>query len=75
MSGQARSALAGRGLGAAAGGRDAAAIASDERAYTRHYSARQRHTMQLDYYIYAHDLRKRVLPAGRERARQAATAG
>lgn len=52
-----------------------AAIASDERAYTRHYSARQRHTMQLDYYIYAHDLRKRVLPAGRERARQAATAG
>ncbi|MEO8966113.1 MAG: NAD(P)/FAD-dependent oxidoreductase, partial [Solirubrobacteraceae bacterium] len=52
-----------------------AAIASDERAYTRHYSARQRHTMQLDYYIYEHDLRKRVLPAGRERARQAATAG
>ena len=30
--------------------------------------------MQLDYYIYEHDLRKRVLPEGRERARQLATA-
>ena len=25
--------------------------------------------MQVDYYLYEHDLRKRVLPEGRERAR------
>lgn len=50
------------------------AIAADEKAYRGHYAERQRHTMQLDYYIYEHDLRKRVLPEGRERARQAAAA-
>jgi hypothetical protein len=27
--------------------------------------------MQLDYYVYDHDLRKRVIPAGSERARAA----
>ena len=39
-----------------------------------HYVQRQRHTIQLDYYVYEYDLRKRVLPAGRERARALATA-
>jgi cation diffusion facilitator CzcD-associated flavoprotein CzcO len=31
--------------------------------------SRARHTIQLDYYVYEYDLRKRVLPAGRARAR------
>ncbi len=44
-------------------------IKRDERRYVRHYSNRPRHTMQLDYYVYEHDLRKRVIPAGQERAR------
>ena len=39
-----------------------------------HYSDRPRHTMQLDYYVYEHDLRTRVMPAGRERARARAAA-
>jgi cation diffusion facilitator CzcD-associated flavoprotein CzcO len=33
-----------------------------------------RHTMELDFYIYDYDLRKRVLPAGRARARSQAPA-
>jgi cation diffusion facilitator CzcD-associated flavoprotein CzcO len=46
-----------------------AEIEHDERIHTRQFSSRPRHTMQLDYYLYEYDLRKRVLPAGRERAR------
>jgi cation diffusion facilitator CzcD-associated flavoprotein CzcO len=34
-----------------------------------HWMDRPRHTMELDYWIYEHDLRKRVLPQGRARAR------
>jgi hypothetical protein len=45
-----------------------AEIKRDERLHVRHYASRQRHTMQLDYYLYEYDLRKRVLPAGRARA-------
>jgi cation diffusion facilitator CzcD-associated flavoprotein CzcO len=44
-------------------------IRHDERRYVRHYSNRPRHTMQVDYYLYEHDLRTRVVPSGRERAR------
>jgi cation diffusion facilitator CzcD-associated flavoprotein CzcO len=44
-------------------------IKRDHRRHVRHYSSRPRHTMQLDYYVYEHDLRKRVIPAGQERAR------
>ena len=44
-------------------------IRTDERRFTKHYSNRPRHTMQLDYYVYEHDLQKRVIPAGQERAR------
>ena len=51
-----------------------AEIRRDERLHMRHYSSRQRHTMQLDYYLYEYDLRKRVIPAGRERAQGAASA-
>jgi hypothetical protein len=46
-----------------------AEIRRDEQLHQRHYSSRQRHTMQLDFYVYEYDLRKRVLPAGQERAR------
>jgi cation diffusion facilitator CzcD-associated flavoprotein CzcO len=46
-----------------------AEIRRDERRYVRHYSSRQRHTMQLDYYVYEYDLRKRVVPRGQEHAR------
>jgi cation diffusion facilitator CzcD-associated flavoprotein CzcO len=44
-------------------------IRRDERRYVRHYNNRPRHTMQLDYYVYEYDLRKRVIPQGQERAR------
>jgi len=33
------------------------------------FADRPRHTMQIDYYIYEHDMRKREMPAGAERAR------
>jgi hypothetical protein len=49
-----------------------AEIRRDERRYLRHYASRPRHTMQLDYYVYEHDLRTRVVPAGRRRAGMAA---
>jgi hypothetical protein len=55
-----------------------AEISRDERRYTRHFSSRPRHTMQVDYYVYEHDLRTRVVPAGQQRASarpSAATAG
>jgi cation diffusion facilitator CzcD-associated flavoprotein CzcO len=52
----------------------AAEIRRDERRYVRHYSSRPRHTMQLDYYVYEHDLRTRVIPAGHKRARARAPA-
>jgi cation diffusion facilitator CzcD-associated flavoprotein CzcO len=48
-----------------------AEIEHDEKLHVRHYSSRQRHTMQLDYYVYEYDLRKRVIPRGLERARTA----
>jgi cation diffusion facilitator CzcD-associated flavoprotein CzcO len=51
-----------------------AEIRRDERRYLRHYSSRPRHTMQLDYYVYEHDLRTRVVPAGQKRARASAAA-
>ena len=45
-----------------------AEIRRDEHRYTRHFAARPRHTMQVDYYVYEHDLRTRVVPAGQQRA-------
>ena len=48
-----------------------AEIQRDEQRFVKHFSPRPRHTMQLDYYVYEHDLRKRVIPAGQERARSA----
>ncbi len=37
-----------------------------------HWADRPRHTIELDFYVYEYDLRKRVIPAGRDRARAAA---
>jgi hypothetical protein len=34
------------------------------------YNERPRHTMQVDWYLYEHDLRTREIPAGQERARR-----
>jgi hypothetical protein len=51
-----------------------AEIGRDERLHVRHFSARQRHTMEVDYPFYEYDLRKRVLPAGLARAQAPAAA-
>jgi hypothetical protein len=45
-----------------------AAIEADGRHQGR-WADRPRHTMQVDWYIYEHDIRKREWPAGLERAR------
>src|SRR5579859_1068169 len=45
-------------------------IARDERALARQFKPRPRHTMELDYYVYEYDLRRRVIPQGQERARR-----
>lgn len=47
-----------------------AEIRRDEKRHTKHFTSRPRHTMQLDYYVYEHDLRTRVIPAGQRRARE-----
>jgi len=47
-----------------------AEIERDERRYTGHYGKRQRHTMQLDYYLFRHEMLGKVIPAGLKRARQ-----
>jgi cation diffusion facilitator CzcD-associated flavoprotein CzcO len=49
-----------------------AEIARDERQQVRHFIDRPRHRMEVDYYLYEYDLRKRVVPAGQARARAAA---
>ncbi|MCF8610242.1 NAD(P)-binding domain-containing protein [Gordonia sp. HY285] len=43
-------------------------IVSDQHKYTGHMLDRPRHTQQVDYFIYEHDLRTRELPAGIARA-------
>jgi cation diffusion facilitator CzcD-associated flavoprotein CzcO len=49
-------------------------IRRDDRAQARQFTSRERHTMEVDYNVYEYDLRKRVLPAGQARAREAAAA-
>jgi hypothetical protein len=49
-----------------------AAIDADNERYTGHVLDRPRHTQQLDYFVYEHDLRAKEIPAGLARA--AATA-
>jgi hypothetical protein len=43
-------------------------ITADEQLYLGHVTDRPRHTQQVDYFIYEHDLRARELPAGMRRA-------
>lgn len=45
-------------------------IDADNATYTAHMVQRPRHTQQLDYFLYEHDLRTRELPAGIARARR-----
>lgn len=47
-------------------------IEADQQLHAGHCTDRPRHTQQVDYFIYEHDLRKREIPAGIERARSAA---
>ncbi|BDB43758.1 MULTISPECIES: flavin-containing monooxygenase [Mycobacterium] len=43
-------------------------IDADQRLYTGHCVDRPRHTQQVDYFYYEHDLRAREIPAGMKRA-------
>ncbi|WP_280364488.1 flavin-containing monooxygenase [Nocardia wallacei] len=47
-------------------------IVTDQQRYTGHMLDRPRHTQQVDYFLYEHDMRVRELPEG---ARRAASAG
>lgn len=46
-------------------------IDADQQRYTGHCTESARHTQQVDYYVYEHDLRTREIPAGVKRARAA----
>ncbi|WP_221634008.1 flavin-containing monooxygenase [Nocardioides luti] len=43
-------------------------ILEDQQKYTGHVLDRPRHTQQVDYFLYEHDLRVKEIPAGRRRA-------
>ncbi len=45
-------------------------IKRDQRIHSGHYAERPRHTMQIEWYTYEHDIWTREIPAGRERAAQ-----
>jgi cation diffusion facilitator CzcD-associated flavoprotein CzcO len=45
-----------------------AVIRRDQEHHAGHFSDRPRHTMQVEWYTYEHDLWNREIPAGRERA-------
>jgi hypothetical protein len=47
-------------------------IDEDTQKYTGHMVRSARHTQQLDYFIYEHDLRVKEIPAGLARAGQGA---
>jgi len=46
-------------------------IDADQQLHAGHCTDRPRHTQQVDYFVYEHDLRRRELPAGMKRARRA----
>jgi hypothetical protein len=48
-------------------------IDADNQLYLGHVTDRPRHTQQVDYFVYEHDLRTKELPAGVRRARARAT--
>jgi hypothetical protein len=43
-------------------------IRRDEAIHTADFADRPRHTMEIEWYTYEHDLWNREMPAGRERA-------
>ncbi|SHW94595.1 Putative flavin-containing monooxygenase [Mycobacteroides abscessus subsp. abscessus] len=45
-----------------------AVIEAEHRKYTGHMLDRPRHTQQLDYFLYEHDMRTKELPRGLARA-------
>jgi cation diffusion facilitator CzcD-associated flavoprotein CzcO len=50
-------------------------IRRDEAFHTGHFTDKPRHTMQLEWYAFQHELLTRSIPAGRERARAGAPTG
>ncbi|NKY44849.1 flavin-containing monooxygenase [Nocardia cerradoensis] len=46
-------------------------IVAEQQHYTGHMVPSARHTQQVDYFLYEHDMRAREIPAGAERARLA----
>lgn len=50
-------------------------ILDDEAKYIGHVLKTPRHTQQVDYFIYEHDIRAREIPAGRKRALAAGAVG
>jgi len=47
-------------------------IAEEQEKYTGHMVPTARHTQQLDYFLYEHDMRTKEIPAGRKRAAKVA---
>lgn len=47
-----------------------AVIEADHRKYNGHFNDRPRHTQQVDYAVYVHEMNTKELPAGRRRAQQ-----
>lgn len=47
-----------------------ATIVADQKRMWGDVAERPRHTMQVDHYVYEHDVKAREMPAGRERARR-----
>ena len=52
-----------------------AEIKRDEAFHTAHFTNKPRHTMQLEWYTFEHELKTRSIPAGRRRARAGAPTG
>jgi hypothetical protein len=52
-----------------------AEIARDEAFHTGHFINKPRHTMQLEWYAFQHELNTRSIPAGQARARAGAPTG
>jgi hypothetical protein len=50
-------------------------IRRDEEFHTGHFTNKPRHTMQLEWYGYEHELNTRSIPAGQARARAGARTG
>lgn len=50
-------------------------IKRDEEFHTGHFVNKPRHTMQLEWYSFEHEIKTRAIPAGQERARAGAPTG